>query len=68
MRFTLDVHFSIEHGYMVKVDCDGEATGLDAVAAIRALVDQTAHLSHRSPEAVLGMVEKQMVAKPVSVC
>lgn len=55
----------MEHGYLVKVDCDGEATGLDAVAAIRGLVDRTSQLTRRSPEAILGMVEKQVTTKEV---
>jgi hypothetical protein len=62
IKFTLTVEQSLDGDTSVTVDCHGSANGMDAVAAIRALVNETARLTRNTPEKILGMVEKHTVA------
>lgn len=57
-RINLTVTHGIDGGTNVQIDFLDVTPGLDAIAAIRALVDRTAQLTRLSPERILGMVEK----------
>ena len=61
-RILLSVNAGIVEGYKVHVEFKDEMTALDAVAAIRGLVDRTAQVTGWSPEKILGLVEKQVIA------
>ena len=61
-RIHLTVVQGVDLGARVHVEFKDEMPGLDAIAAIRALVDRTAQLTRLTPEKVLGLVEKQTVA------
>jgi hypothetical protein len=60
-KFTITVGFDMQHGHTARVECAQNAAGMDAVAAIRALVDETARLTGRTPEYILGLVEKHTI-------
>lgn len=60
MKFTIEIETTLR-GTTAKVDCDGRATGEQAVAAIRALVDRTAQLTRNSPERILEFVEHKVI-------
>jgi len=59
--FTIIVDFDLQRGHTARVECRQDARGMDAVAAIRALVDETARLTGRTPEYILGLVEKHTI-------
>ena len=62
--FTAEVTQDPKLGYIVRVSCEGTASGMDAVAAIRGLVDRTAELTRNTPEKILDFVLKESITVP----
>lgn len=63
-EFRITVEHTLQGVAAQVEEMETRATGMDAVAAIRALVDRTAELTNREPEDILGMVEKHLRTMP----